>query len=330
MDNFLQTIKFLDKKKEIDNSYIKYNEEIINEDIIFLINKKIINSDNLYCISFSREYNYLKIKDEQFKIPIIKCLDSNNIFINKSKNEDLSYLFKDLDMYEYFQCESRDFTKIKERENNFKIDDERRYNLLKKLVKDKYWLDFGCGYGSLFFSLKDTYKKCVGLDIMESCINELQNHGIKMIRDINELEDNSLDIITATQVVELLSSQIDFYNMCYKKLKKGGKLLIETNNSMDALLYLYKSKGFENFLTYTRRFIGNNESYKVLLEECNFKNIQISNDHTYSLANHLGWLSTKLPGNDIEIFNNNEINEIYKKILCKNNLGDKLIIICDK
>ena len=33
MDNFLQTIKFLDKK--IDNSYIKYNEEIINEDIIF-------------------------------------------------------------------------------------------------------------------------------------------------------------------------------------------------------------------------------------------------------------------------------------------------------
>ena len=48
-----------------------------------------------------------------------------------------------------------------------------------------------------------------------------------MIRDINELEDNSLDIITATQVVELLSSQMNFYNMCYKKLKKG-KLFIET------------------------------------------------------------------------------------------------------
>ena len=76
MDNFLQTIKFLDKKKEIDNSYIKYNEEIINEDIIFLINKKIINSDNLYC-NIGPVCDIYPIKNNRQKLVLIFYIEND-------------------------------------------------------------------------------------------------------------------------------------------------------------------------------------------------------------------------------------------------------------
>lgn len=56
--------------------------------------------------------------------------------------------------------------------------------------------------------------------------------GVDLVHDLNRLpwppEDNSFDEVSAIHVVEHLDSLLDFMNECWRVLKPGGTLYIET------------------------------------------------------------------------------------------------------
>jgi hypothetical protein len=127
-----------------------------------------------------------------------------------------------------------------------------------------------------------------------------------------------------------LSDHIGQLKKFYNKLKKGGKLIIETSNANKALYTLYNNNGYKKFITSLRKVIYSDEAITALLIEVGFKNINIEHIQRYNLSNHLGWLSHNKPGNDITIMDDDVLNNIYKKKLIDMKKSDTLFIICEK
>lgn len=63
------------------------------------------------------------------------------------------------------------------------------------------WLDFGCGPGLLLFENKDHYDVC-GVEISNIACANLEQKGIKSVKNIEELKKRKFDIVTSIDVIE--------------------------------------------------------------------------------------------------------------------------------
>lgn len=331
-NSIVETIAQSLDKYSNENNDKKFNELIKNEVIIFLIDKKIVNPDNLYFYSICREYSYNTNPLPELLKHVIICKDSGVKFINESvinyKGDDL---YKKMDVYKYFQAPDKDLNKILNREQNFYNDNNRRYEKIKPYIKDKIYLDFACGYGGVIDKCKDICKDIIGIEIMDSALDLLKSkYSYKFYNNINIIKNESVDIITIFQSFELLSDHIGYLKNFYNKLKKGGKLIIETSNANKALYTLYNNDGYKKFITSLRKVIYSEESITALLIHVGFKNINIEHIQRYNLSNHLGWLSFNKPGNDIVSIDNELLNNEYKKTLIDSKKSDTIFIVCEK
>ncbi|MFZ3102066.1 MAG: class I SAM-dependent methyltransferase, partial [Desulfitobacteriaceae bacterium] len=98
-------------------------------------------------------------------------------------------------------------------------------------------LDIGCGRGEFIELLMENGVGVQGIDLNEDMVGYCQDHGLPVLQvDLFEflegLEDNSLDGIFAAQVIEHLEpkSLIQLSELCYKKLRPSGTLVLETIN----------------------------------------------------------------------------------------------------
>ena len=313
----------LDKKIEKEKK-IYFKGKILNEIIILFIENNIVKKNSIYLYSKCREFNINNTY-------ILCCSVSNIKFINESIINNNNIIYEKMDIYKYFQSENKNLNSILNRDLNFKQDNIRRYNNLKKIISNKTYLDFACGYGGMLFKCKDICKNIMGVEIMESCISILKNeYNFNIYNNIDNIKDNSIDVISIFQSFELLENPLLYLKKFYNKLKKGGKLIIETSNSNKILHSIYKNYGYQNFTTSLRKIIYTEDSIKFLLEYSNFKNISIKYEQRYNLSNHLGWLVYNNSGNNIDLFNDKELNNSYYKILIDNKIADTLFIICNK
>ena len=98
-------------------------------------------------------------------------------------------------------------------------------------------MDIGCGRGELLEVLIETDRNCIGIDIYEPFVQYCQSKGLPVekidaIQKLNTFEDCALSGITSIQVIEHLSNRylVDMIALCAKKLKKGGIIILETQN----------------------------------------------------------------------------------------------------
>ncbi|KKR81584.1 MAG: hypothetical protein UU73_C0001G0140 [Candidatus Daviesbacteria bacterium GW2011_GWA1_41_61] len=98
------------------------------------------------------------------------------------------------------------------------------------------YLDLGCDDGakSLERSQKIGTNNILGVEVVSSRAKEAESKNIKVIKvDLNNkwtFADNSIDCITATEVIEHLSDLDNFFSESKRILKKGGRLIISTEN----------------------------------------------------------------------------------------------------
>lgn len=267
------------------------------------------------------------------EVSVLKCHKSGVYFLNNNDfgSEDV---YKNISDFDYW---NRDWNKHKANQKNGpKIfdDDIRRVEQFTSFIKDKTWLDFGCGSGGALRAAAGIAKEALGLEIQPGPRDFLNTSGIKCLESLDEIENESLDLITLFHVYEHLSSPIDILDKLSSKLVSGGKLIIEVPQANDVLLSLFDLASFKDFTFWSEHLIlHTRSSLSSFISECSSLDLEVIEGYQrYPLSNHLYWLSKNLPGGHEKwsFLNNNLLHEAYTKTLQSIDKTDTLIAFVRK
>jgi 2-polyprenyl-3-methyl-5-hydroxy-6-metoxy-1,4-benzoquinol methylase len=176
-------------------------------------------------------------------------------------------------------------------------DDQRRFDMLKRLLTNQKLLDFGCGAGGFLNIAQHHADSVVGIEL-ERRVREYWNEVLQIHPDL-ESAGSGYDMITAFHVVEHLPDPRAMLKTLASMLAKNGRIVIEVPSSEDVLLTLYDSDAFQHFTYWSQHlFLFNSETLRRLLEQAGLRIISIQQYQRYPLSNHLHWLSQKKPQGD--------------------------------
>lgn len=104
--------------------------------------------------------------------------------------------------------------------------DARAQIALKKFFstidKNAKLLDFGCGLGQNIYYLPNA----VGYDVSEFGVKFSQERGIKATNHLEDLEDNSFDVVFSAHVLEHHPHPKNMLEDIHRKLKTGKQLIL--------------------------------------------------------------------------------------------------------
>tara|TARA_Y100000816_G_C26021030_1_gene534151 strand:- start:32 stop:985 length:954 start_codon:yes stop_codon:yes gene_type:complete len=105
-----------------------------------------------------------------------------------------------------------------------------RVDILKKYKKNGTVLDLGCGIG-WFLEVAKNHYDVIGVEISDSLRKYMKDKkGINSYKSLDDVEDDSVDIITGFDLIEHVPSPSDMLIKIHKKLKPGGISLLFTPN----------------------------------------------------------------------------------------------------
>lgn len=266
-----------------------------------------------------------KVRDSD-TLEILECNSCSLVFLSSKSHINDTY-YEESNMSEKFDVEQ--WLKVT------RWDDCRRFEFVKDMIVNKNIADFGSGAGGFLMQAKSISKSVMGIELDKKIVNHYIEQGIEHISNINDIEDDSLDIITAFHVVEHLAEPVEILQMLTKKLRKGGRLLIEVPNSNDALLIIYKNKSFSEFTYWSPHlYLYNHKTIELLFKKVNNTNIEfIKYIQRYPLSNHLYWLTNNKPGGH-QVWGNfidsKELTKAYETQLAALGVTDTLIIQISK
>lgn len=209
-------------------------------------------------------------------------------------------------------------------------DDIRRAEEFGRLIRNKRWLDFGCGLGGLLDELGGQTQSAVGLEPAEERAAIATRKGHTVVSNLNEVPRDALDIITLFHVFEHLTTPLEMLAQIKERLVPGGKVLIEVPHARDALFTLYDSEPFKRFTFWSEHLIlHTRQSLGILLKQAGFTQIEIAGKQRYPVANHLHWLARQKPGGQDAwpMLNSPTLDSAYETALAGIDRTDTLIAI---
>ncbi len=107
----------------------------------------------------------------------------------------------------------------------------KRNILAKETFQNAKVLDYGCGAGEFIKHIENDFET-FGFEPNQNARTAATKKvkKSKIISDINEIENASLDVITLWHVFEHIENQEDILNIFYNKLKNNGLLIIAVPN----------------------------------------------------------------------------------------------------
>lgn len=122
-----------------------------------------------------------------------------------------------------------------------KLNEKYKLKIISKYKKTGKILDYGCGDGSFLKFMKNNNYSIIGYEPNSKALNNaIYKIGKEnTINSLNDIENNSIDIITLWHVLEHISNPEKILNELKNKLKKNGILIIALPNykSYDAKYY---------------------------------------------------------------------------------------------
>jgi predicted SAM-dependent methyltransferase len=269
---------------------------------------------------------YPRVRDRD-DIKVLKCGYSGVIYLSSSKHI-LDSHYHDQKISAYWSVSTRE-----EGLKETSIDDLRRYEQFRGLIKGKTCLDVGSGLGGILDYFKHDAKEVRGIEPQEEIRRFLNLIGHCVYESIECIEDNSVNVLTLFHVFEHTTDPLNSLQKYYNKLTASGKIVIEVPHANDALIKTYNLDSFKKFTFWSEHLIlHTRKSLEIFLSKVGFKNIKIFAYQRYSLANHLYWLSAGKPGGQsyLKDFRSQKLDEEYEKLLVEIDQTDTLIAIAEK
>lgn len=213
-----------------------------------------------------------------------------------------------------------------------KDDDKRRFKFLKKEIKDKKVLDFGCGNGGFLINAQKTSQKAAGIELQKSLAEFYAEKGLEVASDIEHISEK-FDFITMFHVLEHIKDPTEILQKLGSKLTPDGQIIIEVPNSNDALISIYKNYSFMNFTYWScHLYLFNEQTLSSIIENAGFKLNYLKHVQRYSFTNHLWWQFFKKPGGHKKLWflNCKVLNHFYEKSLARLNATDTIIASISK
>ena len=266
-----------------------------------------------------------KVRDRD-DVKVLKCLKSEVIFLSSTDHIDNSY-YESTSTFEYWKQNNR-----KAAINSTYTDDIRRAKQFRELITNKKWLDVGAGAGGVLEILNNYSLESTAIEIQKDSVQTLKENGFNVFESLDELKDEYFDVVTLFHVFEHLTNPIEELIRIKKKMKKGGKIIIEVPHARDMLISFYENESFKNFTFWSEHLIlHTRNSLRVFVESVGFRRIRIKGFQRYPLSNHIHWLNKGKPGGHMQYseLNNDKIDTAYSDLLSSLDHNDTLILIAE-
>ena len=240
---------------------------------------------------------------------ILECLNCSFVFLNENSHiEDDHYkkslMHPILRTLEELRCESRQ-------------DDVRRLRYFIPQIKGKKIIEIGSGNGQfLKFAQRFSATVC-GVEPEARFKDIFLEEKLNIRNDINKVSQK-FDSVFCFHVIEHVKDPIEFIESLFSLVESKGTIFVETPNSKDALISLYKLKAFSNFTYWDNHLVlFSKKSFKLMMSKYSYS-CKLIKVQRYGLGNHIGWILNGEPGGHKKYLRieNSPFSLLYKKILC--------------
>lgn len=191
--------------------------------------------------------------------------------------------------------------------------------------------DLGSGHGSFLDSIKGVAQTTIAIEPFSGLHQSLQSRSHKPFSYASEAMpewEGMVDIVASFGVIEHVPHPGQYLEDAWKLLKKGGVMILQTDNNDDILM----KSGARDFLPFFYRtahnWYFNSKNLEMLFKKHNFNNIDIKTSHHYDFSNFLLWHRDGKPtGNGSLQILPPTFDAIWKSFLEDNGLGE-LITVC--
>ncbi|MGI6855491.1 class I SAM-dependent methyltransferase [Mesorhizobium sp. 1B3] len=210
-------------------------------------------------------------------------------------------------------------------------DNTRRAAEFGGYIRDKRWLDFGCGLGGMLDELASEASWAAGLEPNKERAAIVRGRGHNVIGGLSSLEEGSIDVVTMFHVLEHLTEPVAILEAVRRVLRPGGTLLVEVPHARDALFTLYDCEAFKRFTFWSEHLVlHTRRSLQALLRHVGYEAVETMAQQRYPLANHQYWLSKGKPGghNEWRFLASPALDAEYAASLAKVDRTDTLVSVC--
>ncbi|MEK7504311.1 MAG: class I SAM-dependent methyltransferase [Patescibacteria group bacterium] len=153
---------------------------------------------------------------------------------------------------------------------------------IPKRPDKKPWrvLDVGCGSGDTLIALKKLGWEVYGLEIDRNAIKLAKKRGLTNIKlggyeKIEDFPDNYFDCIRLYHVIEHLPNPHHCLQLIYKKLKKGGEIVLGTPNAKSMVSKIFGIHWY-NLDVPRHLFVFSPDTLSRLVDKAGFSQISVS------------------------------------------------------